>query len=72
MPAAARLNDPDTGGGQVNSSYATTVFINGKNAATVGTIDTGHGPAPHTPNPIIQGSSTVNIENKSAARVGDP
>jgi uncharacterized Zn-binding protein involved in type VI secretion len=65
MPAAARLNDTDTVPSTIASAVASTVFINGKPAAVVGSQDT-------TPSPITQGSSTVNIENKAAARIGDP
>ena len=65
MPAAARLNDTDTVPSTIASAVASTVFINGKPAAVVGSQDI-------TPSPITQGSSTVNIEGKAAARVGDP
>ena len=65
MPAAARLNDPDTAPSTIASACASTVFINGKPAAVVGSQDT-------TPSPITSGSSTVNIEGKPSARVGDP
>jgi uncharacterized Zn-binding protein involved in type VI secretion len=65
MPAAARLNDSDTNPGTLTSACASTVFINGKPAAVVGTLD-------NIPDNIVQGSSTVFIENKAAARVGDP
>jgi uncharacterized Zn-binding protein involved in type VI secretion len=70
MPAAARLTDDHTcpyhGGGPV-STGATKVFVNGLPAARVGDqlvcgtgVDT-----------ITEGSSTVNIEGKAAARKGD-
>jgi uncharacterized Zn-binding protein involved in type VI secretion len=77
MPAAARLSDNDTSDGTLTSSLASTVFINGRPAAVVGTVDSPHSPwgPPHPPHDaatIVQGSSTVNIEGKAAARVGDP
>lgn len=77
MPAAARLNDPDTSDGAVSSACAGTVFINGQPAATVGSMDRDHAPygpphPPHVPNPIVSGSGTVFIEGKPAARQGDP
>jgi uncharacterized Zn-binding protein involved in type VI secretion len=79
MPAAARLDDPDTSDGAITSEVCSTVFIDGKPAATVGSMDRDHAPyrprqlhQPHVPNPIVQGSSTVFWEGKAAARVGDP
>lgn len=78
MPKAARLGDPDTSDGAITSEVCSTVFINGKPAAVVGSMDRHHAPwlypahAPHVPNPIIKGSSTVMFEGKPAARVGDP
>jgi len=77
MPKAARLGDPDTSDGAITSQVCSTVFINGKPAATVGSLDRDHAPygtphPPHVPNPIVKGSSTVFFEGKPAARVGDP
>lgn len=77
MPAAARLNDPDTSDGAISSACAGTVNINGLAAAVVGSMDRDHAPygiphPPHVPNPIVSGSGTVSIEGKAAARVGDP
>lgn len=77
MPAAARLNDPDTSDGAISSKVATSVFINGQPAAVVGSMDRDHAPygkphPPHVPNPITSGSSTVFIEGQPAARAGDP
>lgn len=77
MPAAARLNDPDSSDGKISSACASTVMIDGQPAAVVGSMDCDHAPygrphPPHVPNPIVSGSATVFIEGKAAARVGDP
>ena len=77
MPAAARITDPDNSDGAVSSEVASTVFVNGLAAATVGSLDRDHAPygpphPPHVPNPIVSGSGTVFIEGKAAARRGDP
>jgi uncharacterized Zn-binding protein involved in type VI secretion len=77
MPAAARLNDPDSSDGAITSGGASTVFINGQPAAIVGSMDRDHAPygrphGPHVPNPIVSGSATVFFDGKAAARVGDP
>jgi len=81
MPEAARINDVDNSDGHLESAGATTVKINGQLAALVGTVDRSHAPYPRrhsNPHPphqaatISQGSSTVRIEGKFAARKGDP
>ena len=77
MPAAARLNDPDSSDGAITGACATTVMINGSPAAVVGSMNRDHAPygpphPPHVPNPIVSGSSTVFFDGKPAARVGDP
>lgn len=51
---AARQGDPSACGGAMTGSLAETVFINGRNAATVGSIG-AHG------NIVISGSGTVLI-----------
>ena len=76
MPKAARLTDPDNSDGAITSDVASTVKINGLNAAVKGSMDRDHAPygpphPPHVPNPIVEGSSTVKIEGRPAARVGD-
>jgi hypothetical protein len=70
MPAAARQGDADNGGSTVSSDVASTVFINGIAAAIVGSTNQAHDDD-HDPSSINQGSSTVFIEGKSAARKGD-
>lgn len=71
MPAASRKGDADNGGSSVRSSTASTVFINGKPAAIVGSTNSSHDDD-HGPSSIVRGSGTVKIENKPAARKGDP
>lgn len=80
MPAQARLGDMSAGHAcfaptAIVSGVASTVFINGIPAALVGSI---HGP--HTCDKtthagglrqVVSGSSTVFIEGKAAARIGD-
>jgi uncharacterized Zn-binding protein involved in type VI secretion len=51
---AARLNDPSACGGKIVSGVSSTVFINGLNAATVGSVG-DHG------NTVTSGSGTVII-----------
>lgn len=52
--AAARLNDPSECGGKIVSGVSSTVFINGLNAAMVGSVG-DHG------NTVTSGSGTVII-----------
>lgn len=78
MPFAARVGDMHicpmiTGnvphvGGPVNPPGEMTVMIEGKPAATATNMCTCSGP----PDQITQGSQTVLIGNKPAARMGDP
>jgi uncharacterized Zn-binding protein involved in type VI secretion len=81
MPEAARLNDADSSDGHLIDAAASTVKINGQFAALVGSVDRSHAPYPrprNNPHPphqaatITQGSGTVRIEGKAAARKGDP
>ncbi len=77
MPAAARKTDPDDSDGMVNGDVAGTVFINGLPAGLLGSLDVDHAPygpphPPHVPNPIVAASTSVFIEGRGAARVGDP
>jgi uncharacterized Zn-binding protein involved in type VI secretion len=77
MPAAARLNDPDTSDGVIVGAVASKTVINGVPVALVGSIDSAHSPwgpphPPHAAATIISGSSTVICEGKAVARVGDP
>lgn len=77
MGAAARVNDMHvcpmvTGnvphvGGSVMPGSNTTVLIGGQPAAIVGDKCTCSGP----PDTIVQGSATVMIAGKQAARMGD-
>ncbi|EIK93176.1 hypothetical protein PMM47T1_28336 [Pseudomonas sp. M47T1] len=52
--AAARLNDPTACGGAIASGVSSTVFINGMNAATVGSVGS-HG------NSVTAGAGTIII-----------
>ena len=78
MPSAARVSDNHTcplanpngnphTGGPVLPPGAPTVLIANLAAATVGSMCTCAGP----PDSIVQGSATVFINNKPAARQGD-
>ncbi len=77
MPLAARVGDMHTCpmsdgpkphvGGPVMPPGVPTVMIEGKPAATVGSLCTCTGP----PDSIIMGSTTVFIGGKPAARMGD-
>lgn len=71
MPAASRKGDADNGGSNVQGGTASTVFINGKPAAIVGSTNSSHNDD-HSASSITSGSSSVKIENKPAARIGDP
>jgi uncharacterized Zn-binding protein involved in type VI secretion len=81
MPPAARLGDnhvcpaqtPGTPpiphvGGPISGPCAPNVLIGGSPAAVVGDMCVCVGP----PDTIAQGSSKVMINNKPAARLGDP
>ncbi|MGH3901216.1 MAG: PAAR domain-containing protein [Pseudonocardiaceae bacterium] len=84
MPPAARVGDP-TGDlpegpqqhpspGVIGLPGVPTVLINGRPAATVGTLHTCSFPPPavHPPNAIVPpGCPTVLIGGQPAARVGD-
>ena len=71
MPAASRKGDADNGSGTVCSDTAQTVFINGLPAAVVGSQNQAHDDE-HEPSAISEGSSSVFIEGKAAARKDDP
>ena len=77
MPAAARQTDPDTSDGSIVSGTASTVIINGLEAAVVGSVDSSHAPygTPHPPHEaatIVAGSDSVIVEGLPLAREGDP
>lgn len=78
MPQAARKDDPLADcDGIIESECSSDVFINGKPAATVGSMSSDHSPygpphPPHVPNPIKVGSGTVFINGQAAARKDDP
>jgi uncharacterized Zn-binding protein involved in type VI secretion len=59
--SAARLSDPSACGSPISSDVSPTVFINGLNAATVGSVG-AHG------NTIIAGSGTVIIGSSGGGR----
>ena len=79
MPAQARVGDPGIPhcSPYVIMTGSTDVIVNGKPAATVGSLSTPHLiPAgkfcvTHVA-PVILGSFSVLINGKPAARVGDP
>jgi uncharacterized Zn-binding protein involved in type VI secretion len=79
MPAQARVGDPGVPhcSPYVIATGSTDVIVNGKPAATVGSLSTPHLiPAgrfcvTHVA-PVVFGSRSVIINGKPAARVGDP
>lgn len=77
MPAATRLGDECTGHGcfppRPNDEASPNVFINGIAAHRQGDHWVTHccGPSCHDSN-LASGSSTVFVNGKQAARIGDP
>ena len=75
MPPAARVSDITSHAGTIDRPGVTTVIICKKPAAVSGTNHLCGLPppaGPHSPTPIGQGSRTVLIGGKPAARIGDP
>jgi len=74
MPAAHRMGDLNTGGGEITSIPQTTVFCNGKLLSVDGSIGTSHptGP-PHSAGTwkTANGSSTVNAGGIPVNREND-
>ncbi|WP_432947674.1 PAAR domain-containing protein [Kribbella sp. CA-253562] len=75
MPAAARVGDATAHPGVLAGPGAPTVLVEGRPAATIGTLHTCMFPppaGPHPPTPVLPpGSATVFICGQPAARVGD-
>lgn len=72
MPGAARLNDANSGGSNIVSAVASTVFINGLPAALLGSVNSCHPPGGNHSSPsIVTASSTVVVEGRGLARLGD-
>lgn len=69
MTKIARRGDADDGGGTVDTECSTTVFLNGQPIALVGSKNTAHGR--HQPSPILDNDTTIFVEGKKVARVGD-
>ena len=75
MPFAARLLDATNHPGVITGPGVPTVLIENKPAAVVGDMHTCAFPplaGPHPPNPILNGSATVKIGGRFAARLNDP
>jgi uncharacterized Zn-binding protein involved in type VI secretion len=75
MPAAARLNDPDTSDGMIMSDVSPDVIINGQGAVLLGSIDSPHAPYgnPHPPHhsaTVTNASTTVIVNGKGLAYAG--
>lgn len=75
MPAAARLNDPDTSDGQIISGGSSDVLINGKPAALADATDSRHAPygppnPPHAAATVVVASGSVIVNGKGLAYVG--
>lgn len=49
----------DAAGGVYQTTYSKNLYVNGAPAGSLGSIVAGHGPPPHTPNPIVTASSSV-------------
>jgi uncharacterized Zn-binding protein involved in type VI secretion len=75
MPPAARVGDPTAHPGVVGGPGVPTVLIEGRPAATVGTMHVCSMPppaGPHPPSTILPpGCPTVLIGGRPAARMGD-
>ncbi|WP_405059079.1 PAAR domain-containing protein [Kribbella sp. NBC_01505] len=75
MPPAARVGDPTAHPGLLAGPGVVTVLIEGRPAATVGTLHTCMFPppgGPHPPSPVLPpGCPTVLIGGQPAARIGD-
>jgi uncharacterized Zn-binding protein involved in type VI secretion len=75
MPFAARLLDATNHPGMISGPGVATVLIENMPAAVVGDMHTCAFPplaGPHPPNPILNGSATVMIGGRPAARLNDP
>ena len=71
MPGWVRKDDVNDAGAPVIGDYATTVFVNGKNAALKNSIVQGHSPGGVHASPVVaEGSSTVIVEGRLAAFKG--
>ena len=67
---ATRQGD-DSCGGAVLAPPQSTVYVNGKLWAVVGTPIAAHGEPPHTAPSMSSGSTSVYAESISACRAGD-
>ena len=74
MPPAARMGDATNHPGTISGPGVPSVLIGGQPAAVVGTPHICALPptaGPHSPTPITNGSMTVRIGGRAAARLGD-
>jgi uncharacterized Zn-binding protein involved in type VI secretion len=65
----ARIGDKC--GGYYISTYSKNLFVDGRPAGSLGSIVSGHGLPPHTPNPIVTSSKTVFSGGIPLARLTD-
>jgi uncharacterized Zn-binding protein involved in type VI secretion len=72
MPNAERKNDANNAGGRIVGNYATNVYINGKNAALLGSTVSPHQPGkpPHDNARVVEASSTVFANGKGVTYKG--
>lgn len=71
MPGISRVG-VDAAGGTIIGNLAPTVFVNGAPIAVKGAEVASHGPAPHSPKPVMVGcSSTVFANGIPVVRAGD-
>lgn len=75
MPGVVRQGDKNTTGGSVISSVESSVLINGRPTAVVGSVIAAHAPwgpphPPHAAATITTGINTVLVNGKPIAFVG--
>lgn len=70
MPGIARVGI-DTAGGTILGGGQSSVYVNGALAAVIGDAVTSHGLPPHASATMVEGSSSVFINNIGVCRAGD-
>lgn len=71
MPGVSRVNT-DSAGGLIVGNLAPTVFVNGSPVVVKGAAVLAHGLPPHSPSPVMVGSSsTVYAHGIAVCRAGD-
>lgn len=70
MPGIARVGI-DTAGGTILGGGQSSVYVNGALAAVIGDAVASHGLPPHASATMVEGSSSVFINNIGVCRAGD-